>query len=111
MHDKIELELRQFITQNFLFGRENLLGNDESFLESGILDSTGVLELISFLEEKYGIELQSNELVPENLDSISRVVLFLQTKLNHRQAGACSSDADQDTRAALDRKMMENIPL
>jgi acyl carrier protein len=79
---KYELELRQFIVDNFLFGRadEALAGND-SLLERGIIDSTGVLELVGFLEQKYGITIQDEELVPENLDSIDRLVRFVSRKV------------------------------
>ena len=72
--------IRQFIVDNFLYGRANLLGDDDSFLESGILDSTGVLELISFLEKEYDILVEDNELVPENLDSINCVARFVAAK-------------------------------
>jgi acyl carrier protein len=76
-----ELELRQFIVENFLFGKEDApLANGDSLLELGIIDSTGVLELVSFLEQKYGFTIQDEELVPENLDSIDRLVRFVRRK-------------------------------
>ncbi len=76
-----ELELRQFIVENFLFGKEDApLANTDSLLELGIIDSTGVLELVSFLEQKYGFTIQDEELVPENLDSIDRLVQFVRRK-------------------------------
>jgi acyl carrier protein len=76
-----ELELRQFIVENFLFGKEDApLGVDESLLDRGIIDSTGVLELVGFLEQKYHIAIQDEELVPENLDSINRLVRFVSRK-------------------------------
>ncbi len=76
-----ELELRQFIVENFLFGKEDApLANGDSLLELGIIDSTGVLELVSFLEQKYGFTIQDEELVPENLDSIDRLVQFVRRK-------------------------------
>ena len=74
-------ELRQFIVENFLFGKEDApLANGDSLLELGIIDSTGVLELVSFLEQKYGFTIQDEELVPENLDSIDRLVQFVRRK-------------------------------
>jgi len=73
--------VRQFIIENFLFEESSILGEETSFLESGIIDSTGVLELVSFLEEKFGIKIEDDELVPENLDSISNVASFLGKKL------------------------------
>jgi acyl carrier protein len=75
-----ELELRQFIVENFLFGKEAPLGGDESLLDRGIIDSTGVLELVGFLEQQYHIAIQDEELVPDNLDSINRLVRFVSRK-------------------------------
>ena len=72
--------IRQFIVENFLFGEDGNLKEETSFLESGIIDSTGILELVSFLEEKFGIAVADEELVPENLDSIANVVAYLQKK-------------------------------
>ena len=72
--------IREFIIENFLFGEANGLEDDSSFLENGIIDSTGILELVTFLEETYGIEVEDEELVPENLDSIANVVQYLTTK-------------------------------
>ncbi len=75
-------ELRRFITNNFLFGAEDSqLSDDESFLEKGLIDSTGVLELVGFVEEQYGIRFQDDEITPENLDSINRLIQFLNKKL------------------------------
>jgi acyl carrier protein len=77
-----EPELRQFIVDNFMFGREDTpLGSQESLLDRGIIDSTGVLELVTFLEQKYQITIQDDELVPENLDSIDRLVRFVSRKV------------------------------
>jgi acyl carrier protein len=77
----IEQELRCFVIDNFLYGQDGRFSNDDSFLEQGIIDSTGVLELVSFLETRYGIEIQDREMVPDNLDSISRLAGFLERKL------------------------------
>lgn len=77
----IEQEIRTFILENFLMGREDGLADDDSFLEKGIFDSTGILELVSFLERRYSIELEPEELVPENLDSMASLARFLQRKL------------------------------
>jgi acyl carrier protein len=80
----IEQELRQFVIDNFLFGQGNgHLQNDDSFLDKGIIDSTGVLELVVFLEEKYHIKIQDRELIPDNLDSINNLIRFVETKLQH----------------------------
>ena len=74
--------VRQFIVTNFLFGDGRQLQDDTSFLQSGIIDSTGMLELITYLEETFGIKIQDNELVPENLDSLARVAAFVARKVS-----------------------------
>jgi acyl carrier protein len=74
-------EIRDFIVANFLFGEAGSLQDDTSFLGSGIVDSTGMLELISFLESTYDVTVEPAEMIPENLDSINRVVQFLGRKL------------------------------
>lgn len=79
----IEQEIRQFVIANFLFGTDDgRLSSDESFLENGIIDSTGVLELVSFLEQTYQVKVRDDELVPDNLDSLRKVTAFVQRKLN-----------------------------
>lgn len=78
---QIEEEVREFIFENFLFGQnDQVLNNDDSLLDNGIIDSTGVLELITFLEERFQIAVDDTELVPENLDSVSRLTSFIQRK-------------------------------
>ena len=77
----IERQLRQFVVNNFLFGQgEDQLTNHDSFLEKGIVDSTGVLELVVFLEEQYRIKIEDEELIPANLDSIDNLVRFIENK-------------------------------
>ena len=73
--------LKQFVTENFLFGRDNVLKDDDSFLENGIIDSTGVLELIAFIEERFAIRLHDSDLVPENLDSIQQITEFVRLRM------------------------------
>jgi len=76
-----EYEVRALIIENFLFGEDDgKLSDDDSFLEKGIIDSTGILELVALLEGKYGIKITNNELEPENLDSINKLVRFLGRK-------------------------------
>ena len=72
--------IHEFIVENFLFGDGEQLTNETSFLDSGIIDSTGILELITFLEETYNITIEDDELVPENLDSLNNVVKFIGQK-------------------------------
>lgn len=83
----LEQELRRFIKDSFLIGQDSeSLAGDASFLEHGIIDSTGVLELVNFLEQQYGIKVEDHELVPENLDSIDQLVRFVNAKLSKENA-------------------------
>jgi acyl carrier protein len=77
----MKLDLCKFIADNYLFGQHVDFSDDDSFQEKGIIDSTGVLELVSFLEKHYGVRIEDDELVPENLDSINRLLRFLGEKL------------------------------
>ena len=84
--EEIEREVRAFIVENFLFGNEDEAPEPEdSFMETGLIDSTGVLELVDFLEEKYEVEIQDEDLTPENQDSIRRIANYVQ--------GLCQANA------------------
>ena len=76
-------KIRAFIVENFLFGNDADLKDETSFLEEGIIDSTGVLELVTFLEEEFDIAIDDEELIPENLDSINNVTAYLEKKINN----------------------------
>ena len=77
----VEQEIRQFIVDSFLFGEvEKSPSNEESLLEQGIVDSTGILEMVAFLESRYGIEIHENELIAANLDSLNKLVDFVGRK-------------------------------
>ena len=76
-------KLRAFIVDSFLFGKDEGLEDDTSFLEGGIIDSTGILELVSFLEDEFSITVDDEELTPDNLDSVNNVVNFINKKTNH----------------------------
>ncbi len=79
--DNLRKELREFIVETFLFGDESETFEDnDSFMQKGIIDSTGVLELTSFLEEKYGVKVADEELTPANLDSIDNLIGFIGRK-------------------------------
>jgi acyl carrier protein len=83
MSDTIAHEIREFVISNFLFGQPGTgIQDDQSFLETGIIDSTGVLELVAFLEQQYAISVADRELLPENLDSIENVSRFVAGKLS-----------------------------
>jgi acyl carrier protein len=78
--DRLNIELRDFIVENFLFGEEVSFSDADSFLRQGIIDSTGVVEIIAFIEERYGIKVQDDEIVPDNLDSIEKLSRFIERK-------------------------------
>lgn len=82
MQQLFATEIRAFIVKNYLMGKGDALTDDSSFLELGIIDSTGMLELVSYLENTYGIEIADEELIPDNFDSISRIVDYLGRKLS-----------------------------
>jgi acyl carrier protein len=75
-------EVRSFVVSNYLLGAEEGLGNDDSFQDQGIIDSTGILELVSHLERTYGIEILDEELNPDNLDSVNKIATYLARKLS-----------------------------
>ena len=81
MGSELKDKIRQFIIENFLFGQDDNLKEETSFIDSGIVDSTGILELVSFLEEEFSISVEDEELIPENLDSIANVAAYLARKM------------------------------
>lgn len=76
----IRAMLRDFIASNFYVPDPAALSEDASLLDSGVIDSTGVLELIGFLEETFAIKVEDTEMTPENLDSIERISAFVTRK-------------------------------
>ena len=77
MKDKV----RKFIETNFYVPEGETLADEASLIDRGVIDSTGVLELIGFLQDEYKIEVADDEMVPENLDSIGRIDAYLKRKL------------------------------
>jgi acyl carrier protein len=79
--NQIEQELREFVIDTFLFGKEDTkLSNDDSFVEMGVIDSMGIMNLVSFVETRYGVEVANADLVPEVWDSVSRIARFVTSK-------------------------------
>lgn len=77
----VRQEIRAFIYETYFFGDESEQFEDtDSFMEQGIIDSTGVLELTSFLEEKYGVTVEDDEMLPANLDSVANLIAFIERK-------------------------------
>jgi len=80
--ESVRQQLRSFILENYLFtDDQSALHDDSSFLDGGILDSMGILELIDYLDESFGIKVEGDELVPDNLDSINNLIAFIGPKL------------------------------
>lgn len=76
-----ENEVRQFIIDNFLFGESgDDLSLEDSLLEKGLIDSTGILELVGFLQKMFGIKIEDHEIIPTNLDSIDKIAAFVRQK-------------------------------
>lgn len=79
--NQLRTELRHYITENFLFGQDDTtLTDDVSFLEKGLIDSTGVLEIVAHLEQTYGLSVEDEELVPQNFDSINNLAAYVSRK-------------------------------
>ncbi len=77
----IEKEIKDFLKEHLLMEEEITgLTNDDSLLEKGIIDSTGIIDLVSFIEERYGIKIDDEELLPENFDSLKAIGEFVETK-------------------------------
>ena len=77
---EVRITVREFILENFIIDTAEDLREDDSLLERGIIDSTGVLELVAFIEEKFGITVEDDELIPENLDTIRDIAEFIRQK-------------------------------
>lgn len=79
--EQIKDSIKKFVLENFLFGADDdALNYDDSFLEKGIVDSTGVLEVVSFIEDEFNIAVDDEELIPENLDTINNLAGFVKRK-------------------------------
>jgi acyl carrier protein len=73
-------KVRSFVTSNFYVAEPAALADEASLLDAGIVDSTGVLEVVQFLENDFGIKVEDHEIVPENVDSIARIAAFIEKK-------------------------------
>jgi len=83
--------IRDFVVSSFLYGDAGSLTDDTSFMNGGIVDSTGILELVAFIETTYAIRVEPGDLLPDNLDSVTKVARFVDRKL--REATAVGKDA------------------
>ncbi|MDY0068096.1 MAG: acyl carrier protein [Steroidobacteraceae bacterium] len=81
MADALRTQIRDFILQNYLFTDDaSALELDDSLLERGIVDSTGMLEVIFFIEEQLGVKVKDEEMIPENLDSVNKIAAFVEAR-------------------------------
>jgi acyl carrier protein len=82
MQDRLEDEIRAFIAENFMFRDDTAgLGAEQSLLEAGLIDSTGVLELVAFLETRYGIRIPDSDMVPAHLDTVAGLVGYVGRRI------------------------------
>lgn len=84
----LQEDIRTFIVDNFLFGEDGGLKDDSSFLAEGIVDSTGIMQLVSYIQEQHLIFVEDEELIPDNLDSIKKVTSFIEAKKTALASGA-----------------------
>ena len=81
MADALQDQIQNFILENYLFTNDaSALGVDDSLLGRGIVDSTGMLEIIFFIEEQLGVKVKDEEMIPDNLDSVNKIAAFVQGK-------------------------------
>jgi len=78
--------VKEFIVENFLFGEEDQIELETDFFDKGIIDSTGVIELVSYMEETFEISIDDEELIPENLSSLKNIREFLLQKTDQKVA-------------------------
>ena len=83
LEKSVSTTVRHFIVENFLYGDHAApLEADDSFLEKGIVDSTGILELVAYLEREFGIQVHDQEIIPDNFDSIGKLTRYVEQKQN-----------------------------
>ena len=85
--------VRDYIRENFLFGSDVKIDDHDSLLERGVIDSTGAMELVSFLETEFRVEVSDHDLVPENLDSVAAIASFVARKRAQQETPAVSATA------------------
>ncbi len=77
----IEQKIRNFIAENILFSNDGYPYSDEtSFLENGVIDSMNVMEIVAFVEEAFGVDVEDREIIPSNFDSVQNVATYLRSK-------------------------------
>jgi acyl carrier protein len=89
----VATRVREYIRQNFLFGKLDQLQEHDSLLDRGIIDSTGAMELVTFIESEFGVTVSDQDLVPENLDSIAAITAFIVRKLQEQKPSGLAAAA------------------
>jgi acyl carrier protein len=82
---EIEREVRTFLVNNYLFGRSEALGGNDSLLDN-VIDSTGVLELVVFIQDTFGVTVEDDEVVPDNIESVAKIVAYVERKIGKKAA-------------------------
>jgi acyl carrier protein len=78
--------VKEYIIDNFLFGVDgDALGEDDSFLQNGIIDSTGIVEVVAWIEETYGVKVRDMDLLPENFDSVNQLAAYIGRNVSASQ--------------------------
>jgi acyl carrier protein len=90
----LERELRNFLSENFAVDGSDAIGVQESLIGSGIVDSTGLLELVSFVENTYALEVPDQDLLPDNFETIERIVTYVSSRLTPANAAAAAQPSD-----------------
>jgi acyl carrier protein len=89
MNDALSSTIQAFILQNYLFSDDqSALGLDDGLLERGIVDSAGILDIILFIEERFGVSMKDYEITPDNLDSVNKIARYVQARIQ-RPTLAC----------------------
>lgn len=78
-------QIKEFIIENFLFGEANHFDENTDLFEKGILDSTGIIELVSFIEKTFNISIEDEELIVDNFSSLSHITKYLQSKVSSKE--------------------------
>ena len=112
----IREQVRDFVRTNFLFNSATPIDDDSSLMEQGIVDETGVLELVMFVEETYGIQVDEGDLIPENFDSIDRISSYIVEHLTAREAlseeeGSAADDGGPRRRSRAGRDSLRRAEL
>ena len=96
---QLEHKIREFIVNNLYFTEDKPIAEEDSFLETGVVDSMGVMELVAFIQSEFGVEVAQHEIVVENFDSIRKLANFVRRKLPVKEPVAPPPETEQLTGA------------